>query len=117
MSIYVTSMLSRGIGGAVEKISIRLVVSNMGWPPRWNNLILDSLAEHFAFISSNANYEKTQISFEILSKHTFPYNLPIIPNELTIIINKNSKNTSPGPDHIHSYMLIFTLLSSHTFFH
>ena len=75
--------------------------------------IADCLAQSFAKNSSSSNYsekfqlyktkaEKNNINFK--TKSSLPYNKKITMKELRSSIKK-SKNTSPGPDHIHYQLL------------
>jgi len=80
-------------------------------------LIADTLADHYAFVSSDTNYEKpfllhkqksesSPISFDHSpEQQNLSYNLPISAEELAIAISKNLRNASPGQDSIHATML------------
>jgi len=48
--------------------------------------------------------ENSQICFDLPSGERLPYDLPITEEELSIAINKNLRNVSPGPDNIHAVM-------------
>jgi len=80
-------------------------------------LIADTLAGHYAFVSSNTNYDKpfllhkqesesSPISFEPSSEQqNLSYKLPISAEELSIAISKNLRIASPDQDSIHATML------------
>ena len=75
--------------------------------------IAEKLAETFAKVSSEENYNPTflrykiaaeQTSLNFKSTNTEPYNNPFTMQELKDAINTN-KDTAPGPDGIHNRML------------
>lgn len=85
-----------------------------------NQLITDplsmseSFASHYAAVSSNENYDPSFLEEKIRAEAhptqfhddpSQPYNHPISETELQIAIQKDFKNSAPGPDEIHSAML------------
>jgi len=91
-------------------------------------LIADTLADRYAFVSSDTNYDKPFLLHKRKSESSpipfdpspeqqnLSYNLPISAEELSIAISENLRNASPGQDSIHATMLENLHLNLLTYF-
>jgi len=79
-------------------------------------LISEIPSKHYSTVSSDSNYEESFLTHEAQEEsktilfdsphdESLVYNLPITLEELTITIDKNLKNASPGLDNIHATIL------------
>ena len=79
-------------------------------------LISEIPSKHYSTVSSDSNYEESFLTHEAQEEsktilfdsphdESLVYNLPITLEELTITIDKNLKNASPGLDNIPATML------------